>query len=95
LTGEPCVRWAAHRERHAEDRLAGLEQRRVDGLVGLEPECGCTFAQGAPNSFFARSMAIVSAMSTLLAAAVIALAGIALGVLVGELAALREEAPGG
>jgi len=28
------------------------------------PECGCTFAQGAPNSFFARSMAMLSAMST-------------------------------
>ena len=29
-----------------------------------EPECGCTFAHGAPKSFFARSMASVSAMST-------------------------------
>ncbi len=40
----------------------------VGGEVGrveaCEPECGCTLAQSAPNSVFARSMASVSAMST-------------------------------
>jgi len=55
---------AAVRERHAEQRVARPQRRGVTAWLACEPECGCTFAQGAPNSFLARSMAMVSTMST-------------------------------
>ena len=42
----------------------GLSAAVYTAWFACEPECGCTFAHGAPNSFFARSMAMVSAMST-------------------------------
>ena len=53
------------------------------------PECGCTLANLQPNSLVTRSIASVLGDVDELAAAVIALARQALGVLVGEHRALR------
>jgi hypothetical protein len=53
-------------------------------MLALAPECGCTLAWSAPKSAFTRSMASASMSSTMFVAAVVALARVALGVLVGE-----------
>ena len=53
------------------------------------PECGCTLAKPAPNSFLTRSIASVLGDVDVLAAAVVAPARQALGVLVGQHRALR------
>jgi hypothetical protein len=42
----------------------GLSAVKYTAWFACEPECGCTLAHCAPNSFFTRSMASVSAMST-------------------------------
>ena len=55
------------------------------------PEFGCTLAKLQPNSFLARSMASVLGDVDELAAAIVALARIALGIFVGQDRALRLE----
>ena len=60
-------------------------------MFACAPECGCTLACSAPNSAFARSMASALDDVDELAAAVVALARIALGVLVGQHRAGRFE----
>jgi hypothetical protein len=68
----------------------GWSRAKKTAWFACEPEFGWTFAKAAPNSCFRRSIASCSAHVDELAAAVVALAGVALGVLVGELAALRR-----
>ncbi len=42
----------------------GCSTEKYTAWFACEPECGWTLAQSAPKSFFARSMASVSARST-------------------------------
>ena len=67
----------------------GLHQRHEAAALAEAPECGCTLANSQPNSLVTRSIASRSAISTILAAAVIALARQTFGVLVGQHRALR------
>ena len=60
-------------------------------MFACAPECGCTLACSAPNSAFARAMASALDDVDELAAAVVALARIAFGVLVGQHRAGRFE----
>ena len=53
-------------------------------MLALAPECGCTLACSAPNSALARSTGEVLDLVDERVAAVVALARVALGVLVGE-----------
>ena len=53
-------------------------------MFACAPECGCTLACSAPKSAFARAMASALDDVDELAAAVVALARIAFGVLVGQ-----------
>ena len=43
----------------------GSQIAMVTAMFACAPECGCTFAYSQPNSFFARSIAMVSISSTL------------------------------
>ena len=74
---------------HAQEGVAGLQQRHEDGRLACAPECGWTLAKPQPNSCLARSIASVLGDVDKLAAAVIAVAGIAFGVLVRQHRALR------
>ena len=78
-------------EVHREERVARLHQRQEHRLVRLAPECGWTLAKPAPNSLQARSIASRLGDVDELAAAVVAPARVALGVLVGHHRALRLE----
>ena len=82
---------AAHRERHAQDRVAGLQHRGVHRLVrlraGMRLHVRPRRAEQLLRALDGERLGHVD----VLAAAVVALAGIALGVLVGELAALRDQ----
>ncbi len=69
----------------------GCSSARNTAWFICEPELGCTLAKLAPNSCLARSMASVLGDVDVLAAAIVALARIALGVLVGHDRALRLE----
>jgi hypothetical protein len=92
MFGRRAVREVAARvEAQAHEGVARLEQRQEDGLVRLAAGVGCTLAKPQPNSCLARSMASCSTSSTIFAAAIIALAGIAFGIFVGEDRALRFE----
>jgi hypothetical protein len=42
----------------------GLRNAKNAAALACAPECGCTFACSAPNSSFARSIAICSTWST-------------------------------
>ena len=53
-------------------------------MLACAPACGCTLACSAPKSSLARSMRELLDDVDVLAAAVVALARVALGVLVGE-----------
>ena len=75
---------AAVREVHAEHGVARLEQREVDGHVRLRAGVRLHVGVSAPNSSFARRNGQRLGDVDELAAAVVALARIALGVLVGQ-----------
>ena len=78
------------REVHAQDGVAGLEQRRSNtAMFACAPECGCTFACSAPNNALCALDRELFDDVHELAAAVVALARIAFGVLV------REDRAGG
>ena len=62
----------------------GLSSANIAAALACAPECGWTFAASAPNSALTRSMAICSIDVDVLAAAVVAAARVALGVLVGQ-----------
>ena len=82
---------AAGVEAHAEDRVAGLGQRQEHGLVGLRAGARLHVGEGAveqPRDAVDRQLL---GDVDILAAAVVAPAGIALGVLVGQHRALRLE----
>ena len=86
---------AAVRQGHAEDRVAGLERREVDRLVGLRAgvrlHVGVLGAEELLRALDRERLDDVDE----LAAAVVALAGIAFGVLVGELRCPARPAPPG
>ncbi len=76
-------------EVQAQDRVAGLERGEEDGHVRLRPECGCTLAcVGAEELLHAVDGERLGDVDEL-AAAVVALAGVALGVLVRQARPLR------
>ena len=81
---------AAVRKTHAEDRVAGLERREEHGLIGLGAgvrlHVGRIGVEQLLHPFQRKLLGDVDEF----AAAVVALARIALGVLVGELRALRR-----
>src|SRR5205085_10048856 len=75
---------AALVELHAHELVAGLEQREVDGHVGGGPRVGLHVGVlGAEELLAARSRQLFDLVDDVVAA-VVALAGVALGVLVGE-----------
>ena len=78
-------------QRHAEDGIARLAPGPKTPTGWLGAGIGLHIGETRRNSFFARSMASVSAKSDRAAAAVIALAGIALGVFVGQHRSLRGQ----
>jgi len=82
---------SAVRKRHAEDRIARFQHRHVDGLVRLRPRVrlhvGVVAAEQLPGPGDGKLLCDVDEF----AAAVVALAGIALGILVGELRPLSSE----
>src|SRR5690606_12974069 len=83
----------AMRQRHAQGGVARLQQREIDRLVGLRPRLrlgvGVVGAEQLPGAIDRQLLGD----GHVLAAAVVALAGIAFGVLVGQLAALGLHAP--
>ena len=91
LTGRAVGQVPAHGEVHAHDRVAGLEHREVDGHVGLRAgvrlDVGVVGAEQLARAVAREVLDDVD----LLAPAVVALAGQALGVLVGERRARRLE----
>ena len=89
LTGEPWVRWPPAARSSPMNVSPGCISARNTAWLAWLPEFGCTLAKRQPNSRQARSIASVSAMSTILAAAVIAPARIAFGIFVGQHRALR------
>ena len=67
----------------------GCSSAKNTAWFAWAPECGCTLAKPQSNSRLARSMARVFGDVDIFAAAVIAPAGIALGIFVGQHRALR------
>ena len=91
----PVGEVAAVVERHAHDRVAGLEHRHVGGVVGLGAGVRLDVGVlGAEQLLGAVDRELLGDVD-LLAAAVVAAAGVALGVLVGEHRARRRRAPPG
>ncbi len=87
----PVREVAAVVERHAHDLVAGLEQRHVDGVVGLGARVRLHVrVLGAEQLLGAVDRELLGDVH-LLAAAVVAAARVALGVLVGEHRARRLE----
>ena len=69
----------------------GSSSARYAAMLALAPECGCTLAWSAPNSSHRRVAGELLGLVDHEVAAVVALARVALGVLVGEHRALRRE----
>ena len=87
----PVAEVAAVVERHPEDRVARLDQRHVGGVVGLGAGVGLDVGVlGAEQLLGAVDRQLLGDVD-LLAAAVVAAAGVALGVLVGQHRADRVE----
>jgi len=87
----PCVRWTVVVEIHAQDAVAGLEQRVVGGRVGLGARVRLHVdVLGAEQLLCPRDRQLLGHVHVL-AATVVALARVALGVLVGEHRALAVE----
>ena len=78
-------------QREAHDRVAGLQQRVVDGGVGLRAGVRLDVDVVAAEELLRAVDGELLDDVDVLAAAVVALAGVALGVLVGEHAALALE----
>ena len=91
LTGEPWVRWPPAARLSPMKVSPGCISAMNAAALAEAPECGCTLAKPQPNSLVTRSIASRSAMSTILAAAVVALARQAFGIFVGQHRALRLE----
>ena len=89
LSCMPCVRWPPWARSMARIVSPGCSAARKTAMFACAPECGCTLACSAPKSCFTRSMASCLGDIDELAAAVVALAGVALGVLVRQARALR------
>ncbi len=79
---------AAFGQAHAHDGVAGLQQGEEDGLVGLRARVGLDVGKvGAEQLFAAVDRQLLDHVNVF-AAAVVAAAGVALGVFVGQLRAL-------
>ena len=85
----------AVREIHAQNGIAGVEERKVDGGVRLRAAVRLHVGVIAPEQLFAAFDGEVFHDIHILAAAVVALAGQALGVLVGEVRADGRHDRGG
>ena len=85
----PCVRWPPCASSRPRILSPALIRACSTAALAVAPECGWTLACSAPNSALARVDRDVLRDVDLLAAAVVAAAGVALGVLVGEHGALR------
>jgi hypothetical protein len=88
LSGHAVGEVAAFGEAHAHDRVAGLEQGEEHRLVGLRAGVGLDVGEAGVEQLLHPVDRQLLGHVDELAAAVVALAGVALGVLVGELAAL-------
>ena len=82
---------AAGRQGHAHEGVAGLQQRQEHGLVGLRAGMRLDVGEGAAEQLLGALDRQLLGDVDEFAAAVIAPAGIALGVFVGEHRALRLE----
>ena len=91
LTGEPCVRWPPCGKAHAEDRVAGLQRREEDRLVGLRARVRLHVGDLRVEQLLRAVDRELLGDVDEFAAAVVALARVAFGVLVGELRALRGQ----
>ena len=78
----------AHGQRHAQDGVTRLGQPQEHGLVGLRARIGLHVGGLGPEELLHAVQRQLLGHVHALAATVVALAGIALGILVGELAAL-------
>ncbi len=85
---------AAVIEAHAEDRIARLHERKVGRSVGLRAGVGLDVGVVGAEEFLGPIDRQLLDDVHVLAAAVVALAGVAFGVLIGEHRALRLEHPG-
>ena len=93
LSFMPWLRWPPCGQRQAHDRVAGLQQRVVDGGVGLRAGVRLDVGVlGAEQRLGAVDRELLDDVDVL-AAAVVALARVALGVLVGQHGALRTRGP--
>ena len=84
---DPWVRWPAAGEVHAHYQVARLAQRQIDGDVGLAAGVGLHVGVLGAEELLGALAGDVLHYVHILAAAVEALAGIALGVFVGQMAA--------
>src|SRR5690606_35386539 len=84
---------AAVRQRHAQDGVAGLQQGEVDGLVGLRAGVGLDIGVVGAEQLLEAVDGKLLGHVDVFAAAVVALARVAFGVLVGQLAALGLHHP--
>src|SRR5437667_246174 len=82
---------AAVRERHAEQRIARTQRRRVNRLVGLRARMRLHVRPRPAEQLLGALERNGLDHVDVLAAAVVALAGVALGVLVGELGTVRDQ----
>ena len=80
---------AAVRQRHAQDRVAGRQHRHVDRRIGLRARMGLNVGKLGPEQLLGPIDREALGLVDVLAAAVVALAGIAFRILVGEHRALR------
>ena len=95
FTGRAVREVAAVRQAHAEDRVAGLQRREEHRLVGLRARMRLHVGVvGAEELLRAVDRELLGDVDEL-AAAVVALAGVAFGVLVGELRCPAPPAPRG
>ena len=84
LTGEPWVRWPPAAEVQAHESVAGIEQRQEHGLVHLAAGIGLDIGEaGAEQLLGALDRQGLDHIDKF-AAAIIALAGIAFGIFVGQ-----------
>ena len=79
------------RQRHAEDRVARLQRSEEYGLIRLGPRVRLDVREFGVKELLGAVDRELLGDVDIFAAAVVTLAGIALGVLVGELRALRSE----
>ena len=91
LAGEPCVRWPPAASAMPMNVSPGCSSAMNTAWLACAPECGWTLAKLQSNSLLGAVDGELLGLVDVLAAAVVAPAGIALGVFVGQHRALRLE----